>query len=62
MVENSISEKSHYGNAYPNSRRVYVSEGNVSVPMRQVALSDGEQPVLLYDTSCLLYTSDAADE
>lgn len=51
MVENSISEKSHYGNAYPNSRRVYVSEGNVSVPMRQVALSDGEPPVLLYDTS-----------
>ncbi|MFP3949438.1 MAG: phosphomethylpyrimidine synthase ThiC, partial [Longimicrobiales bacterium] len=41
-----------YGDAFPNSRKVYV-EGRlgVRVPMREVTLSDGEPPVRIYDTS-----------
>src|SRR5687768_16357558 len=38
--------------AYPNSRKVYV-EGpqDVRVPMREIALSDGQPPLRVYDTS-----------
>jgi len=41
-----------FDQAYPGSRKVYV-EGprGVRVPMREVALSGGEPPVRLYDTS-----------
>ena len=44
-----------YGNAFPNSRKVYV-EGragdlSVAVPMREIALSGGEPPLRVYDTS-----------
>jgi len=43
---------SDFACAYPNSRKVFI-EGphGVRVPMREVALSGGEPPVLLYDTS-----------
>jgi phosphomethylpyrimidine synthase len=47
--------------AYPNSRKVYESRtvslttggavATVEVPMREVSLSGGEQPIRLYDTS-----------
>ena len=46
--------------AYPNSRKVYEertatltagADITVRVPMREVALSGGEAPVRLYDTS-----------
>ena len=47
----SPPQVSDYGDAYPNSRKVYVEEGRVRVPMREVTLAGGEPPVLLYDTS-----------
>ncbi|HYC31433.1 MAG TPA: phosphomethylpyrimidine synthase ThiC [Gemmatimonadales bacterium] len=41
-----------FGEAFPNSTRVYV-EGSrgVRVPMREIALSGGEPPLRVYDTS-----------
>ena len=41
-----------YGDAFPASRRVYM-EGRhgVRVPMREIALSGGEPPLRVYDTS-----------
>ena len=47
----SPPQASDYGDAYPNSRKVYVEEGRVRVPMREVTLTGGEPPILLYDTS-----------
>ena len=44
-----------YGDAFPNSRKVYVEgragEVAVAVPMREIALSGGEPPLRVYDTS-----------
>ncbi|HSJ07451.1 MAG TPA: phosphomethylpyrimidine synthase ThiC [Longimicrobiales bacterium] len=41
-----------YGDAFPNSRKVYVEgRGSVRVPMREITLSGGEQPLRVYDTS-----------
>jgi phosphomethylpyrimidine synthase len=37
--------------AFPGSRKVYVEAGRVRVPMREVALSGGEPPLRVYDTS-----------
>src|SRR5512134_76031 len=37
--------------AYPSSRKVYRERRGVRVPFREVALSGGEPPVALYDTS-----------
>ncbi|MEQ1912071.1 MAG: phosphomethylpyrimidine synthase ThiC, partial [Vicinamibacterales bacterium] len=43
---------SEFAAAYPNSRKVLVDGARgVRVPMREVALSGGEKPVRLYDTS-----------
>src|SRR5918992_6039477 len=41
-----------YGDAFPNSTRVHVegSQG-IRVPMREIALSGGEPPLRVYDTS-----------
>jgi phosphomethylpyrimidine synthase len=41
-----------YGDAFPNSRKVYV-EGRhgIRVPMREIGLSGGEPPLRVYDTS-----------
>jgi phosphomethylpyrimidine synthase len=41
-----------YGDAFPNSRKVYV-EGRhgIRVPMREISLSGGEPPLRVYDTS-----------
>ena len=44
-----------YGDAFPNSRKVYV-DGRaggvaVAVPMREISLSGGEPPLRVYDTS-----------
>jgi len=41
-----------YGDAFPNSSKVYV-EGTrgIRVPMREIALSAGEPPLRVYDTS-----------
>ena len=44
-----------YGDAFPNSRKVYVEgragEVAVAVPMREIALSGGEPALRVYDTS-----------
>jgi phosphomethylpyrimidine synthase len=41
-----------YGDAFPASRKVYV-EGHhgIRVPMREIALSGGEEPLRVYDTT-----------
>ena len=45
------AQRSDYGDAFPASRKVYSEDGRVRVPMREVALSEGEPPVRLYDSS-----------
>ena len=40
-----------YEDAFPNSRRVLVDGDRVRVPMREIALSGGEPPLRVYDTS-----------
>ena len=44
-----------YGDAFPNSSKVYVEgragEVTVAVPMREIALSGGEPALRVYDTS-----------
>jgi phosphomethylpyrimidine synthase len=44
-----------YGDTFPNSRKVYVEgragEVALAVPMREIALSGGEPPLRVYDTS-----------
>ena len=37
--------------ALPGSRKVYVASNGKGVPFREVALSGGEPPIKLYDTS-----------
>jgi phosphomethylpyrimidine synthase len=46
------SSPSSYGDAFPNSTKVYV-EGSrgIRVPFREIALSGGEPPLRVYDTS-----------
>ena len=41
-----------YGDAFPNSRKLYV-EGRhgIRVPMREISLSGGEPPLRVYDTT-----------
>ena len=47
------SAGSRFAAAFPNSRKVYVEgeSGRVRVPMREIALSGGEPPLRVYDTS-----------
>ncbi len=40
-----------FDTAFPNSRKVYEARGAIRVPMREIALSGGEPPVRVYDTS-----------
>ena len=41
-----------YGDAFPSSRKVYVAgRHGIRVPMREIALSGGEPPLRVYDTS-----------
>jgi len=47
-----ITAVSDYGDAFPNSRKVYVEGGDgVRVPMREIVLSGGEPSLRVYDTS-----------
>ena len=41
-----------YGDSFPNSTKVH-AEGSrgIRVPMREIALSDGERPLRVYDSS-----------
>ena len=46
------SSRESYGEAFPASARVFVpGPGGVGVPMREIALSGGEPPLRVYDTS-----------
>ena len=41
-----------YGSAFPNSTKVYLpGPDGIRVPMREIALSGGEPPLRVYDTS-----------
>ena len=40
-----------FAEAFPGSRKVLVDGGRVRVPMREIALSGGESPLRVYDTS-----------
>src|ERR1044071_6394765 len=41
-----------YRGVFPNSRKVYVDgPRGIRVPMREIALSGGEPPIRVYDTS-----------
>ena len=43
--------ESRFAEAFPNSRKVHVEGERVRVPMRRIALSAGEPPLQVYDTS-----------
>ena len=45
------SVESRFAEAFPNSRKVHVEGERVRVPMREIALSAGEPPLRVYDTS-----------
>ena len=45
------SVESRFAEAFPNSRKVYVEGERVRVPLREIALSGGEAPLQVYDTS-----------
>ncbi len=45
------TDTSDFTTAFPGSRKVHVPGARVSVPMREVALSGGEPPHRVYDTS-----------
>ena len=50
-ISSPSSIRAYFAEAFPNSRKVYVSGKRVQVPMREIALSDGEPPLRVYDTS-----------
>src|SRR5690242_19691097 len=43
-------QPSDFSSAFPNSTKVYVEEGGVRVPMREIALTNGDA-IRVYDTS-----------
>ncbi len=48
----SITRAAEFTEAFPGSRKVYVGgPGGIRVPMREIALSGGEPPLRVYDTS-----------
>ena len=51
IVPESTTPASDYGDAYPASRKVHVGSGRVRVPMREIALTGGEPPLRVYDSS-----------
>src|SRR3954470_20361451 len=44
-------QSSDFTSAFPNSRKVHSEVGELRVPMREIALSGGEPPLRVYDTS-----------
>ena len=50
-ISSSSSIRADFEEAFPNSRKVYVSGQRIKVPMREITLSDGEPPLRVYDTS-----------
>ena len=47
----SSSPANPFSEAFPHSRKVLVEGERVAVPMREIALSGGESPLQVYDTS-----------
>jgi phosphomethylpyrimidine synthase len=48
----TVASSSTFAEAFPNSRKVYIGEAHgLAVPMREIALSGGEAPLRVYDTS-----------
>ena len=50
-VPESTTPASDYGDAYPASRKVHEGSARVQVPMREIALTGGEPPLRVYDSS-----------
>ena len=50
-IPETTTPAADYGDAYPASRKVYLDSGRVRVPMREIALSGGEPPLRVYDSS-----------
>ena len=44
-------QSSDFTSAFPNSRKVYVDEHGVRVPMREISLAGGAEVLRVYDTS-----------
>ncbi|MCA1559876.1 MAG: phosphomethylpyrimidine synthase ThiC [Acidobacteria bacterium] len=44
-------QSSDFTTAFPNSRKVYVEQAGVRVPMREITLGGGEPPLRVYDAS-----------
>jgi phosphomethylpyrimidine synthase len=51
MSATSNVSSTDYQQAFPNSRKVLVEDGDVRVPMREIALSGGEPSLRVYDSS-----------
>ncbi|MDX2182918.1 MAG: phosphomethylpyrimidine synthase ThiC [Gemmatimonadaceae bacterium] len=48
----TVAAASTFAEAFPNSQKVYIGEDKgLAVPMREIALSGGEAPLRVYDTS-----------
>ena len=51
LTTHSSPETNDFSDAFPGSRKIYVDGERVRVPMREISLSGGESPQLVYDTS-----------
>ncbi len=51
MSQRQTETESLFEQAYPNSRKVYVEQGDLRVPFREIELSGGEPALRVYDTT-----------
>ena len=51
MSDNDSPSVFGFSKAFPNSKKILVAGERVEVPMREIALSGGEPPLRVYDTS-----------
>ena len=50
-IATSSSLADRFADAFPGSQKVWIDSDRVRVPMREIALSEGEAPLRVYDTS-----------
>ena len=50
-MPNEADWKQDYGGHFPGSSKIYIEKDGVRVPMREIELSKGNQPLQVYDTS-----------
>jgi phosphomethylpyrimidine synthase len=50
-IKSPAKPRPTYGEAFPRSTRMYLEGARVRVPVREIALSGGEPPLQVYDTS-----------